>query len=261
MNSVRIFFLGGLTSYRAMFTWISPWVLVPSFMIAPVVQILLFVYIGRATGIASDQFFVIGNALQYSAIPCLFAMAMTVSGERAQRTLSVIMMTPARRLPLILGRSLPVVANGFVVSLFALVVGDIVVGTGISSAAFGSIAFAVAVASFSCTGLGLVNAAVGLRVRNSAVLSNVLVGLLLVFCGANIPLVDMPAWMAAIGRLLPLTHGIEAARSLAGDGSLPQVAPLLLNEAAVGLAYGAAGLAVLHYFERASRRSASLETA
>src|SRR5688500_13543959 len=92
---LRIFFFGGLTSYRALFTWIRPAILIPTFMVAPVFQILLFVYVGRSAGLASDEFFVIGNALQVGAIPCLFAMAHTIGGERQQRTLPLILVTPA----------------------------------------------------------------------------------------------------------------------------------------------------------------------
>ena len=42
----------------------------------------------------------------------------------------------------------------------------------------------IVVSSFSCTGLGLVGAAIGLRVRETAMLSNVILGVLIVFCGA-----------------------------------------------------------------------------
>ncbi len=56
-------------------------------LVAPIFQILLFAYIGRSAGVESDAFFVIGNAVQYSAIPCLFAMANTVAGERFTQTL------------------------------------------------------------------------------------------------------------------------------------------------------------------------------
>ena len=75
MSGVRIFFVGGLTSYRALFSWLSPWILIPTFCIGPLFQILLFAYIGRSAGLASDKFYVTGNALQYAAIPCLFAMS------------------------------------------------------------------------------------------------------------------------------------------------------------------------------------------
>ena len=50
MTSVRIFFIGGLMSYRAMFGWMNPWIFVPALLVSPVCQILLFAYIGRAAG-------------------------------------------------------------------------------------------------------------------------------------------------------------------------------------------------------------------
>lgn len=259
MSSVRIFFLGGLTSYRALFTWLSPWILVPTFAIAPIAQILLFVYIGRDTGTASDEFFVIGNALQYSAVPCLFATASVVTDERHNRTLSVILVTPARRLPLILGRSLPVLVNGFVVSAFGLLVGGAVVGVHLPLAAIGPVVLATATSAFSCTGLGLVNAAIGLRTRDTAVLSSLIFGLLLMFCGVNIPLHEMPRWMAAVGNWLPLTHGVQAARSLADGAPLARVGLLLVTEFAVGTGYFLIGLVLLYMFERHGRRAGTFD--
>ena len=74
VTGARVFFVGGLISYRALFGWLSPWVFIPSLLVAPVFQILLFVYIGRSAALESDEFFVIGNGLQYAAIPCVFAM-------------------------------------------------------------------------------------------------------------------------------------------------------------------------------------------
>lgn len=259
MTSLRIFFIGGIISFRALFNWLSPWIYIPSLLVAPVFQILLFAYIGRSAGIESDGFFVIGNAVQYSAIPCLFAMANTVAGERYTQTLGIVLSTPARRIPLFLGRSLPVVVNGFVVSMFSLVVGSLLLGVSIPASRWLPLALVVAVAAASCTGLGLVNAALGLRVRETAVLSNVLFGVLLVFCGVNVPLDALPAWMAATGRWLPLTHAIEAARALAAGSSLGSVAGLVFAETALGVAYGAVGLIALRLLEVEGRRRATLE--
>ena len=128
MTSLRVFFVGGLMSYRALFHWISPWILIPTFCVGPLFQILLFAYIGRASNLESDEFYVIGNALQYTSLPCLFAMAQTIDGERYQHTLSVVLATPARRLPLFLGRALPVIANGVLVAAFAFAVGGALLG-------------------------------------------------------------------------------------------------------------------------------------
>ena len=261
MTSLRIFFVGGLLSYRALFGWLSPWILIPSFLIAPLFQILLFAYIGRAASLESDEFYVIGNALLYAAIPCLFAMGNTIAGERWQQTLPMILATPAGRVPLFLGRALPVIANGFLVAVFALTAGALMLGVDVPASAAAPLLLAVAVTAYSCTGLGLVNAALGLRVRETAVLGNVIFGLLMILCGVNVALDDLPGWMSSIGRALPLTHGIEAARRAADGETVGAVGGALATEALIGTAYAIAGYGLLLFFERESRRHATLERA
>lgn len=261
MRGLRVFFVGGLISYRALFGFLSLWIFIPTLVLTPIFQILLFAYVGRAAGARSDEFYVIGNAIQYASVPCLFAMTQTIADERFYQTLGPILISPAGRLPLFLGRAIPVIANGVFVAAFSLFVGGLLLGVRLDGSAWARLAPVLAVATFSCTGLGLINAALGLRVRETAVLSNVLVGLLLIFCGANVPLADLPAWMAAIGRGLPLTHAIEAARSVAAGASLTNVRSLLAREAAIGVVYTICGFGLIRFFELQSRRLATLERA
>jgi ABC-2 type transport system permease protein len=186
-------------------------------------------------------------------------MANTVAGERYTQTLGIVLTTPARRIPLFLGRSLPVVVNGWAVSMFSLVVGSLLVGVSIPASAWLPLAVVVAVASASCTGIGLVNAALGLRVRETAVLSNVLFGVLLVFCGVNVPLSALPQWMVTVASWLPLTHAIAAARQLAAGASFSQVSGLVWHEIGIGALYAVIGLSALRFFEIEGRRRATLE--
>ena len=259
MTSVRVFFVGGLISFRALFSWLNPWIYVPAMLVAPIFQILLFASIGRNAGVGTDSFYLIGNALQYSAIPCLFAMAQAIAGERYGHTLGIVMTTPARRLPLFLGRSLPVVVNGFLVAMFSLAAGALVLGVSIPGSAWLPLAVVVAVAAASCTGFGLLNAALALRVREIAVMTNVLFGLLLIFCGVNVSLDSLPGWMADVGRLLPLTHAISAARELGGGASLGAVGGLVGTELLIGAVYAALGMVALAVLEGEGRRRATLE--
>jgi ABC-2 type transport system permease protein len=261
MTSLRIFVLGGLTSYRALFGWLSPWILIPTFVVEPVFQVIFFAFVGRQAGINDDRFFLIGNAVQFAAIPCLFAMSNTIGGERYAQTLELLLASPARRGPLFLGRALPVIINGFGSSVIALVVGAAVLRVGLAADTWLPLAAIIAVSAFACTGLGLVTAAVALRVRETAVLANIVFGVLLIFCGTNVALAAMPGWMAAVGRWLPLTHGIAAARKVAGGESLSSVAGLVGHEAAIGLLYVVIGMALLRFFEVESRRRATLHTA
>jgi ABC-2 type transport system permease protein len=226
MTSLRVFFVGGLISYRALFGWMTPSIFVLILIVQPVFQILLFAYIGRAANLRSDEFYVVGNAMQYAAVPCLFAMTQTIAGERFQQTLGYILISPAGRLPLFLGRALPVILNGFFTAAFSLLVGGLILGV--------------------------------LRIRETSVLSNLLVGILLIFCGANVPVSSLPDWMAHISSWLPLTHAIEAARLVAGGSSISAVQGLLGRELGVGLLYAVAGLAIIRFFETQSRRYATL---
>jgi ABC-2 type transport system permease protein len=260
-SSLRVFFVGGLLSYRALFNWLTPWILIPTFLVAPIFQILLFAYIGRSAHLESDKFYVVGNALQYTSLPCLFAMANMLADERWSQTLGILLSSPASRLALFLGRSLPVVVNGALVGAFAFVAGSLLLHVHIPAGALAPLALVIVVTAVSCTGLGLVNGAIGLRVRESAVSSNILFGLLLVVCGVNVPLDQLPDWLATIGRELPLTHGIEAARELADGASLGDVAGLVGTEAAIGIVWGVLGCLLLRFFEVESRRRATLETA
>lgn len=261
MSGLRIFFIGGAIAYRGLFNWLSPWIFIPTFLVAPIFQILLFVYIGRSAHVRSDSFDVVGNALQYAAIPCVFAMSNTIAGERFQKTLGYILATPAGRRPLFLGRSLPVILNGVFVSAFAFAVGGAIVGIHVPASAVGSLALVIAISAASCTGLGLFSAALGLQVRETATLNNIVFGLLLVFCGTNVPLDELLGWMSFASQGMPLTHGIEAARRLADGQSLGTVAGLLGAEALVGAAYGLLGFCLLRFMEWQSRRLATLETA
>lgn len=259
MTSVRVFFIGGLMSYRAMFGWMNPWIFIPALLVSPICQILLFAYIGRSAGVGSDEFYVIGNALNYAAIPCLFAMSSTIAGERYSQTLSLVLSSPARRIPLFLGRSLPVIANGWGVAMFGIVVGSLLLDTNVPASAWLLIALVVAVASVSSTGLGLVMGAISLRMRDSATLGNVLFLVLLIFTGTNVALDDLPRWMAAIGPWLPLTHAIEATRALADGATWGQVRGLVGHELAVGAAYVVFGMLALRWLEQLSRSGATLE--
>jgi ABC-2 type transport system permease protein len=260
MNWLRVFFVGGLTSYRALFGWLNPWIFVPILLVYPLFQILFFVYLGRGADVESDSFFLVGNALQTAAVPALFAMAQVMVNERSFQTLPTLLVSPASRLALFLGRSVPALVNAFVVSVFAFTAGSIVLHVHPRTAAISSIVLAIAACSLSCTGFGLCLGSIGLRGRNVFVLANLVDGFLLVLCGVNVPLDELPQWAQSLSQALPLTHGVEAARDAIGGSSLSDVSGLITTEALIGVAYFTLGMLLLRLFEHEGRRTASLET-
>lgn len=183
------------------------------------------------------------------------------AGRRRFQTLSLLLISPARRIPLFLGRALPIILNGFLGSIVALVIGALLLRVSLPPTTWLPLAAITFIAAFSCTGLGLVTAALAIRVREIAVLDNILYGLMLIFCGVNVALTALPTWMATVGRALPMTHAIQAAREIAGGAAWTSVMPLLQTELIIGVVYIGAGLALLRIFEAESRRHATLDTA
>ncbi len=118
----------------------------------------------------------------------------------------------------------------------------------------------IAVSAFSCTSLGLVIGALGLRARDVFFLANLVVFSLLLFCGVNIPFDTLPSWMQTVGRSLPLTHGIEAAREIADGASLADVSTLVWTELGIGACYAAGAFLLFKLFELEGRRRASFES-
>jgi ABC-2 type transport system permease protein len=259
MNNLRIFFVGGLIAYRALFNWLNPWIFVPTLVVAPIFQLLFFAFLGRSAGLESDRFYVIGNALQIAALPGLFAMTFAISGERWFQTLSPLLATPANRAALFLGRALPVVVNAAFVCVVSLVAGALILGVHIASAAIPALAVVILVTSVSCTGFGFICGPLGLRWRDAIIAVNLLDAVLLIFCGVNIPISSLPDWMQAVSEYLPVTHGLRAARRISDGAALGDVTGLLSAELAIGMAYMAAGFIWLRRLEEVARRGATLE--
>ena len=132
-------------------------------------------------------------------------------------------------------------------------------GVDLESSELWRIGVAVVVTSFACTSLGMCIGALGLRGRSVSLFADVIAGSMLLVLGANVPLDQLPEWIQALSSVIPVTHGMEAARELADGASLADVAGLLATELAIGAVLLVVGLAMLRVFEWDGRRSATLE--
>jgi ABC-2 type transport system permease protein len=122
------------------------------------------------------------------------------------------------------------------------------------------LAVIVVISVTSCTAFGLTLGSIGMRARDVFMSANIAYYLMWLLCGVNIPLSALPGWLAQIGRLLPLTHGIAAGREVAAGASLSSVSGLVWTEVAVGTAWAVVATTLVWWFEREGRRRATLET-
>ncbi len=226
---------------------------------SPLFQILFFANLGKYSGVGDTNFFVVGNAVQVCSMSAIYGATMTLANERYFGTISQLLATPANRAALFLGRTLPVIANGLLVSAFGFAVGALFLDFRMPAGQIPLVALVVVLTVVSCTGFGMMLGSIGIRARDVFFASNLAYFSMLLMCGVNIPIESLPGWMQAISKVLPLTHGIAAARLLTDGASFGDVSGLIRTELLIGAAYGFFAFVLFRYFEGASRRHAALD--
>jgi ABC-type multidrug transport system permease subunit len=256
---LRIFFVGGSIAYRGLFNWIRPAMYIPTMLGSPLFQMIFFTKLGEFAQAESRDFYIVGNATQACAMASVYGMTMAIANERWFGTLGPLLASPANRAAVFLGRGVPVLANGLLVSGFTYLAGIVFLGFRPPLSSIPALAAIVVVTTISCTAFGMLLGSVSLRAKDFFFAANMTYFLMLLLCGVNIPLDDLPAPLAAIGRCLPLTHGIEAAREVVAGAPLSDVASLVGTELGIAVAYAAVAYMVFKLLERESRRSAVLD--
>jgi ABC-2 type transport system permease protein len=256
---LRTFFVGGLIAYRGLFNWIRPAMYIPTMLGSPLFQLIFFTKLGQYAHAESRDFYIVGNAVQTCAMSSVYGMTMAIANERWFGTLGPLLASPANRAAVFLGRGVPVLANGLLVSGFSFAAGTVLLGFRPPLHSVPALAAIVVVTTVSCTAFGMLLGSIGLRAKDFFFAANMAYFLMLLFCGVNIPLADLPGWMAAIGRCLPLTHGIAAARQVAAGGSLADVGGLVGTELGIAAAYAAGSYLLFRVLEHESRRNAVLD--
>jgi ABC-2 type transport system permease protein len=257
---VRTFFVGGVIAYRGLFNWIRPSIYIPTMLGSPLFQLVFFTKLGEFAHARDASFYVVGNSVQVCAMASVYGMTMAIANERWFGTLGPLLASPANRAAVFLGRGVPVLANGMLVSAFGFVVGAALLGFRPGWASLPALAAVVVVTAVSCTAFGMLLGSIGLRAKDFFFAANLAYFLMLLFCGVNIPVESLPRWMEAVSRCLPLTHGIMAAREVAAGATLAGVSGLVWTEVGVGAAYAAAAFGLFRLLERESRRSAVLDS-
>jgi len=259
VNGLRVFFSCGLTSCRALFGWVNPYVFIPILVVYPIAQILFFSYLGRSAGVESDTFFLIGNVFCAASVAAMFGMGQAVGGERRFQTLPLLIASPVNRLIMYTGRALPTVLIGFLVAVIAFVCGAAILGVHVGEGEASALVLALLASCFTCAGLGLCIGSLGLRGRSVGLFADVMSGGLLIISGANVPLEKLPDPVQSLSSIVPLTHGIEAARMVAAGAGLSEVAGLLGKELGIGAVYLTIGLVLVTVFEREGRRTGAFD--
>jgi ABC-2 type transport system permease protein len=229
-------------------------------VVMPLAQILFFTFLGMyASGSSNADFYVIGNAIQLTAVSGIFGVTMSIGGDRLEGTLPYLLGAPANRLAMILGRAFMHILDGMLGVFLAFGWGAVLLGLDLRAANPAALLLVILVTTISTAGLGLLLGCLSLITRNVMFVNNSVYFLLLIFSGANVPIDRLPAWMQAISWSLPLTRGVASARRVIAGGTLRDVIGMLASELLLGAVYVLLGYALFHWFEVEAKRKGTLE--
>lgn len=258
--NIRIFFEGAILSYRALFRWLRPSTYIASKVLAPLTVMIFFVYIGAyASGSEDASYYVIGNALIFTASSGIYGVTMSIGGERWTGTLPYLFGAPANRMAMFVGRSLIHVFDGMLGGLIGLGWGVLLFNLDLSNTDPTALLITILVTTFSTAGLGLLMGCLGLITRNVMFINNLVYFLLLLFSGANLTVSSLPSWMQVVSNAIPLTRGIASTRIIVDGGGLPEVMPLLRIELLIGVAFTLAGYSLFRVFETQAKKLGTLD--
>jgi len=221
-----------------------------------VFYVLLAAYSFNTTNLTR---WVVGNSFLLCVSIALFTLGQAFDSERYYGRLRSIIASPMSNLATVLQKAVFPVLVAIATVIIGFVAGSLIFDIPFTEINMGLMLAVIAVSMFAAIGLGLLLGAISLLTDSMHLILNTMCYVLMIFCGANFPITQLPAWGQFISRLLPLTRGIEAGNLLFEGFNQGLFIRLMIGEFAIGAVFFAISYWVIKLAERAAIKRASLE--
>lgn len=171
-------------------------------------------------------FIAIGTTIWQWFNTMLWGLGAALRNEQMRGTLESNWLAPISKVFLLLGAA----AADLLMGLCMLAVSGLTLYLVYGIRVLGSLwhlGLVVAASIPSIYGIGIIFASSVLILKETNSLIFFVRGIMTVFCGITYPTTVLPGWMAAVARVLPLSHSISAVRVIVAGGDLGAVLPQL----------------------------------
>ena len=213
----------------------------------------------RGRGGDRIAFVAVGNAIASVAYVAIFSVCNITGEEKQGGTLTPLLVTPANRMAMFVGRAMFQVLNGIATVFIALFYAWAVFDVDFSMTNWPALIVVVVLTSLTTVGFGLMLSSFGLYLRTSMVIANIFLFIGLLFSGVNFPVTYLPDYLQPLAYIFPLTYGTEAAREAVSGTSLLGMADLLIAQMIVGTIALLIGYLIFKLFEDLSRRLGTMD--
>ncbi|MDE1821438.1 MAG: ABC transporter permease [Euryarchaeota archaeon] len=256
----RTFWVNALFAPRTSLSFMRIDFIVGQVFILSFTQMLFFAYVAELAKNPTTpvSYVVIGNAVATMTYATVFAICGTTDSEKNAGTMEHLLVSPANRIALYLGRGVvPLLIALATVTVSMVYAVDVFHAPFAISATF-PVAVSLVLTVVAMVGFGLLLAGVALWLRSSNQIANIFLFIGFVLAGANFPLSYLPVPLQWAGELLPLTWGIASLRAaLAGASGSTVLFLWGMTALEGGVAYAMA-LGLWQVFERQATRTGSI---
>jgi ABC-2 type transport system permease protein len=260
MNAILSFLRQSLLSYKSLYGFLDPKIYFFVKIVTPIMQLIFFVLLAGYVNNSQDVTpWVLGNCFLLSMYNSLFGVGTIMENERDFGTLSLIVISPTNNFLILVGRAFVHIFDATFTVIIGLISGYLLFDVNFENTNFLILIICIVITMFSAMGIGLFIGSTGLITSDINLVLNTSVFILMIFTGALFPLSNLPVFLSDLPYFLPLTRGIEASKLIVNGELSNQVTIILVKEFLVGIIYMVLGYLLLQYFDKKSRKNATLD--
>ena len=202
---------------------------------------------------------VVGNSFLLCTNTCVFTLGTVFDAEKHYGRIRSIIISPINKLVIVLEKGFfPAIASVITV-FFGFIIGSLLFGVDFTSINMAVFLLITVIGMFAMTGFSLLLSSFGLITDSMHFILNLFSYILMIFCGANFPISQLPKVFQFISQLLPLTRSIAAANMLFADFDKNRLIYLLGTEIVVGIIFYFISYFIIQYAEKTAKKKATLE--
>jgi ABC-2 type transport system permease protein len=229
-----------------------------TWLVIPVMSIIAFSIV-YGTDSALFRYFVVAQAANMFIMNTIFWVGEILDRERMKGTLVSLFLAPCSRYSWLSGFILAGVLETLIVSSAVLTFGYLAFGVRLDPN-LPALAVAVTLFVMALWGMGLIFSGIGLLIKKSNPLANLVYTVLLLLGGVYFPVSELPDFLRYPARALPPGYGLQAiADSALYNAGFREIAPDLIPLAAFAVLLPVTGALVFTWMERRIRVSGELD--
>lgn len=202
---------------------------------------------------------VVGNSFLLCTNICIFTLGTTFDAEKYYGRIRSIIISPVNKVIIVLEKAFfPTIASVITVFL-GFMIGSLIFGVDFTSINMGLFLLIIIVGMFTMTGFSLSLSSFGLITDSMHFILNLISYVIIIFCGANFPVSQLPSRFQIISKIIPLTRSIEAANMLFDGYNKSKFIYLLITEIIIGVIFYFISYFVIQYAEKIAKKNATLE--